>query len=346
LPIGPIFHRPKELPIGPGILGPEEWETYKRKEELKRPIWKRKLGGVFTGLMGLEPSDYDPVERDANLLTQMGTSGIGLLKAGLPFSVIMKGKPIYHGSPISNIEIFDPSLYNKGDVLGWMTHGAEDFDRARTFSKKNFYGLEAKGRVYPIAPEAKNTLDLVDPDIKDLRTALELLPDYKRRALLSEAEEFSIKGPGYGEISKLHYPILPKDKESLFKIYLADKLRLTPTMTEDMPFDAIRYRDLGHKSWAIPERTPIINVETGKEMSPLTSSRPSELFDKLIGLPIGPSVSSSINPSKSPFKFNIGDTVEIPDLGFTDTIKNEAELQLLKDIYNQYYTVNIIKKAK
>jgi len=332
LPIGPIFHRPKELPIGPSKVGPEEWETYKRKEELKRPVWKRKLGGVFTGLMGLEPSDYDPVERDANLLTQMGTSGVGLLKAGLPFAAIMKGKPIYHGSPISNIERFNPSIYNKGDVLGWMTHGAEDFDRARTFSKK-YDNMAVRGTIYPIAPEAKNTLDLVDPDIEDIRTALELLPDDTRRALLSKAEEFSIKGPGYGEIDPNHYPILPGDKESLFKIYLADKLRLTPNMTEDMPFDAIRYRDQGHKSWAIPERTPIVNIMTGKEMTPITSGRTHKFFDK----PIGPSIGSS--------EFKIGDTVEVPTLDIEINIMDDSYLKSVKELAKYHY-INIIKKAK
>jgi hypothetical protein len=52
---------------------------------------------------------------------------------------------------------------------------------------------------------------------------------------------------------------------------LAEQLRMTPEDFKRSPFDAIRYNDTTHKSWAVPEGTQIRSALSGV---PLTKEHP------------------------------------------------------------------------
>lgn len=221
--------------------------------------------------------------------------------AGLPFDKYPI-KRIYHGTQ-RLFDKFDPSKYDKNDVLGWMTHGAEDPEYAgihyamgrskglKTFNINDDYpDVETEGKFWdnlsqdfkstkviphmlPLKPEAKNVLDLVDPNSDDISQALAALPPLDRAVAIREFKDsrryVRDMRTRYGEdytssqalandlgIARNHLP----DKMDFAEIPIrvtADKLRLTPEQFKRSPFDAIRYRDNEHKSWAIPEDTAI-----------------------------------------------------------------------------------------
>lgn len=211
--------------------------------------------------------------------------GIGPSAAGLPFSAYKaKGlKSIYHGTQ-KRFDKFDPSKYDKDDVLGWLTHFAEDpkyagsyalggtkhqgIDKSDKWSDiflPNYWDdkigdyINVRPRTIIAEPEAKNVLDLVDPHPDDISQALAFADPYHRKEVINvfkTARRFPSQLKM--NLKSTHYPdkdIIP-DKEIPVRS-AASRLRLTPEATEKMPFDAIRYHDMSEKSWAIPERTPI-----------------------------------------------------------------------------------------
>lgn len=195
-------------------------------------------------------------ETKANLAGQ-------LVQAGLPFGAYAtKGiKQIFHGTPNSLWTKFNPNVYNKRDVLGHMTHAAEDAAYADRYATKSAWGnSNRKGqRIIPLQPEAKNVLDLVDPNADDISQALAFASPAVKADLIKEFKKIKGVGPlnraavsGFRHNYNLNAPFkeMPLRK-------VAENLQLSPEVTENMPWDAIRYLDEDNKSWAFPKRTPI-----------------------------------------------------------------------------------------
>lgn len=251
------------LPIAPKIDLIDEkkralWEAMKKENEkpgLVADITRkglRALTGSVEGLLGIEPKNVkDPefswLESGANLVMQ----------SGLPFSAYGI-KKLFHGTPKA-FDYFDPNVYNKNDILGWMTHAAERPEYASSYANKKSYDIP--GNVRPIVPEAKNVLDLFDPQIDDISQALGYADPYDRRELVRTFKEKNkslrqgyLKGSDV--LGSTHHPDANQLKrEDILRKMLGERLRLSEEATENMPFDAIRYPDIGEKAWAFPRKT-------------------------------------------------------------------------------------------
>lgn len=226
------------------------------------------------------------------------------LVAGLPFWAYLpklgKMRGIGHGTTAVDkvvTEGIDPSRFDESDVLGWLMHGAEDpnyFNRYAVGAVKNTANGTRPG-VIPLAPQAKNVLDLVEPNVQDLAQAVgqitdvrdraQLLRSFKsvradRRGLLEDAdlnmaptneqwELGNVMRENWG-LNNSHHPDLEVPSryrladdpvvQNAPALHLAETLRLDPDTLKSSPFDAIRYNDMSNKSWAFdPER---IKVET------------------------------------------------------------------------------------
>ena len=236
---------------------------------------------------------------------------LGPDKAGLPFASIMKGKSVFHGTQ-RPWETIDYSKLDTSDVLGSMFHAAEDpayasRGYAMGFSKgakaipesgsilsekdlttgTKFYqsGIPKllNPRVIPLVPDAKNVLDLVDPNPDDLSHALASLGPSVREDLIKKFKDtrrFARLRPEAVEhlLPSKHYAgsesVNPKEVPIR---RIAEELRLSPEEFQKTLFDAIRYRDTNQKSWAIPEGTPIRSLFgaplTKESISPITMRR-------------------------------------------------------------------------
>jgi hypothetical protein len=224
--------------------------------------WKRygrdaidAIVGSIKGGIGIDPAEGESkVGRKTNL-------GIQALTAGLPFAALRGGKPIYHGTG-KVFEKFDPSKYDTSDILGWMTHGAADPDYAAEYAFGNMKGsfsLQPKSNIIAMQPQAKNVLDLVDPNADDISQILASFSPERRRELINEFKNARQKPERAREyLSSYHYPdkdLIPE--EEIPVRYMAESLRLEPGQLEKTPFDAIRYHDVNKESFAIPSSTPI-----------------------------------------------------------------------------------------
>jgi hypothetical protein len=220
------------------------------------------LVGGTKGLLGM---NVDPNESNAgytaNALTQLGSAGEGMLKAGLPLMSLTKGKPIFHGTK-HVFEKFNPELNDIEDTLGWMIHGTSDPEYASSYAMGTAkHGSSGNPNIFAMKPEAKNTLDLVDPNLDDLSQALASMSFENKKNTIMQFKR-ARKDP-WGEarifLNKKHYPEgihnIP-EKEIPLRI-LAERLKLNQEEFNKSPFDAIRYHDMSHESYAIKPGTPI-----------------------------------------------------------------------------------------
>jgi hypothetical protein len=220
------------------------------------PIWKQYAQKAFDGtidaLMGFIVLPQN--ESKASLAGE-------LVQAGLPFASIakMKGlRQLYHGTPSNTWEKFNPEVYNKHDVLGHMTHSAENPNYAASYATKQ--GTNARGqRMIPLVPEANNVLDLVDPNADDVAQALQFANPTDRRALINsfKLDKQLLDRTGNLNNRFYHNYHTQADPKEMPIRKLAEDLRLPPETTENMPWDAIRYLDVNEKSWAFPKQTPL-----------------------------------------------------------------------------------------
>jgi len=241
-----------------------EYERYVAEQQANDPLWK-KLGrgalgataGAFKGLFGLEPPEgllQNNPEVAGNVFSQV-------LQAGLPFWAITKGRPVFHGTT-KVFDRFDPSKNDVEDVLGWMTHFAERPSYANDYSTGVIKGSTGKANMIAAKPQAQNTLDLVDPNPDDIAAALAAVPEWHRKELLSAFKDTRRQvregGDKYRYLGERHYRDegYPEDAQLPIQT-VAEKLRMGPEDFDKTLFDAIRYRDMGNISWAVPEKTPI-----------------------------------------------------------------------------------------
>lgn len=235
-----------------------------------------------------------------------------MLKAGLPFAAyrpMLKGIPggVGHGTTVLDkvvAEGVDKSRFDVRDVLGWLFHAAEDPEYFNQYADgfKRTAGVSKIG-VLPLAPEAQNVLDLVDPSLDDIGKAIApvtgvereyILNAYKEARRYKEALDTELqKIPEYDAkelaqrirdenwIRSDHVPVAENltdisndpvyQRLPAFKI--AERLRLTPEQFAQTDFDAIRYNDMDKKSWAFDvDRVPlktVIGTEVPVKRQPL-----------------------------------------------------------------------------
>lgn len=241
------------------------------QSQAQDPMWKQAVNQGIGGLVGLF--------KGATGLGDQGPAGPTwtnagqVLAAGMPFAgYASKGiNEVYHGSP-NLFSKFDPSRYDTQDVLGWMTHAAEDPNYARGYAIGTMKHRSGGGQpnITVLQPQAKNVLDLVDPNIDDLAQAMAPLPDYAKRDLISrfKAVRRQIReNPDPSNLRELaEYHMDDRhikgrlDPAEIPAKVLAEHLRLGPEEFAKTPFDAIRYNDMDKESWAIPAGTPITAI--------------------------------------------------------------------------------------
>lgn len=259
--------------------GPSEPVVSGRRDSYIGPnTGARRLNRVNTE--GMEPL----AERD--IFSLINRSPLGLLgdiadpvgsgsisPAGLPFAAYKsKGiKSLYHGTR-QKFDKFDPSKYDVNDVLGHMTHTAENPDYAAKYAEgfvKPHYPESYSSRIIPIQPEAKNVLDLVDPNADDISQALAFAENKDDLINLFKRKRASFRGePEHWLTREFRHPAhaqAPAKEHPIRKV--AENLRLSPQTTENMPWDAIRYHDIDEKSWAFPARTPLYS-QFGAPLTP------------------------------------------------------------------------------
>lgn len=255
------------------------------------------ITGLISGYLGTNQVERGQPRNARNIGTAIGEllgfapSPGDVVKAGLPFAAIMKGADVYHGTQ-RQLTKFNPRKNDRNDVLGWMHHFAEDPE----YSSKDYAFGHSKGiktlpyarnpiypqppltdqdltgfdyktgkyakitpTVFPVQLGAKNTLDLVDPNLDDIMEAVAALHPEDKERMINLFKQVRRDPEDYRmSLNSRHHPDL-KDmprSEILPKI-LAEEIRLDPDTFPKTSFDAIRYRDMGYKSWAVPEGTPI-----------------------------------------------------------------------------------------
>lgn len=272
------------------------WDEFVRREQertlspTKKRInsWIDDFWNFSTGfLVGPEDMSKPPSSQ---------ARGIGeLMSAGIPFAAYPLRR-VFHGTQ-RLFDKFDPSRYDTSDVLGWLTHFAEDptyagryamgqtkgikhipeegpLDLSTTFyGPKGYETVKVAPHTIPAQIEAKNVLDLVDPHPDDISQALAALNSHDRQALIGQFkraragirdrlawygnQDYSPQGLANElGVAREHLPDQMTFNEIPIRV-VADKIRLDPETFKKTPFDAIRYRDNEHKSWAVPEGTPI-----------------------------------------------------------------------------------------
>lgn len=284
------FNKPKV----PKELNSEQlrlWEQYSKQQQEKDPTWLKMAKTGFEGSMGAVSSLFGKDFPNHPISNFDRGNALGqLAQAGLPFaaygSKLLKGK-VFHGTQ-RIFDKFNPDVNDASDVLGWMTHFAED----PKYASEQYAGGGSKGlkhislgpeygevlpnelktygathdkpsnihpRVIPAQINAKNVLDLVNPNMTDLSAALAPMDYYKRKSFINtfkEARRNPIEARGrlnqnhFGDIAKIPLNEIPAKR-------LADRLQLTPEEFDKTQFDAIRYNDDKHKSWAVPSHTEI-----------------------------------------------------------------------------------------
>lgn len=231
------------------------------------PSWSRKFLELVTGYPSNPMSKTEPTD---------------VMGAGLPFlNILGAGGMIGHGTQ-KVFDYFNNKHNDTSDVLGWLSHGAEDIPYATQYAggmKGKFVDLNTKNVIHPheltgysgdkLAPRMipiqlhnKNTLDLVNPNPDDISHALASLEPYERKSLIEsfkDARRRLYSGEAHKEefLPNRHYDEpgnIPMNEVPLR--HVAENLRMTPETFAKSPFDAIRYRDTKQKAWAFPDTTP------------------------------------------------------------------------------------------
>lgn len=196
-----------------------------------------------------EPTIWDRILNIGTGMPMPGDtpSGWDVVGAGLPF-LSYAGKLgrnfVTHGTGRA-FDYFDPKQAYTSDILGhFQPHAAARPGYAADYAGKGtIYGPRGE-RMIPIQPEAQNVLDLYEPtNPDDLAQALATFTPEKRRELI-QTWKLALK---YGDREKA-----PKD----LAFWMQAELN-KPEYVNKLPFDAIRYNDLGEEAWTFPHSTPL-----------------------------------------------------------------------------------------
>lgn len=213
-------------------------------------------------------------------LTDISNWGVGggAATAGLPFTAYKaKGlKRVVHGTKAEDFKFFDPKKYDTHDVLGHMTHSAENPNYAGQYAlgETKGYSRPGKSRLIPIVPEAENVLDLIDPNADDIAQAMAFAENKDQLINWFKHARRNVKDSNkhyYSDFKHQAHSRAPKEEHPIRAV--AENIRLSPETTENMPWDAIRYHDMSEKSWAFPARTPLFS-EFGAPLTPSSHTIP------------------------------------------------------------------------
>lgn len=232
----------------------DELDNEAKIAQSKMPLWKQYAQkAIESGVDGLQGFLGIGKETQSNLAGQ-------LLSAGLPFTSIMKNKNVYHGTG-KIFDKFDELKNDTADVLGWMTHFAENPKYASTYANGLKNNLNQNANIIIARPEAQNVLDLVNPNIDDLSQVLSNLDPIKRKEYINffksyrNVPEQAIKNiVQSSHVQNLGNELMTPGSGTRM---LAEKIRLTPEEFNKTPFDGIRYLDNTERSFAFPSKTPI-----------------------------------------------------------------------------------------
>lgn len=228
------------------------------------------LTKAFSKAKGIRPTPEPSImQRFLNLATGYPlpgeqATGVDVLTSGLPFaSYIPKlGRNFLLHGTARTFDKFDPSRGATSDILGhYQPHATPSNRYAETYSGKYHGQGKYAPRLIPIQPEARNVLDLMDPNIDDLGQALASLTPRERSFLVAKYKSnrsFSS----------------PEESKRDLAFQLRDRLN-NPEVVKRLPFDAIRYDDLGEEAWTFPHST-VLKTPWG---TPLTQEqKPLKLF--------------------------------------------------------------------
>lgn len=230
-----------------------------RESQANDPLWKQyarqgvdALANIPKGLLGIDPAqDESSGGYLANVMSQLGGAAEPLVKAGLPFLAMTGGQPVFHGTGEA-FEKFNPKLYDKSDTLGYMTHFAEEPGYAAQYADSSVKSHRGnRPQIIPAHIDAKNVLDLHNPNPDDLSQAIASLPSNERSQLVDYYRSMS-RDPNifFEDVTQ------PENKLKNLGRRLTETLNY-PGSLEKTPFDAVRYNDAGNPSYAVPSSTPI-----------------------------------------------------------------------------------------
>ncbi len=258
------------------------------------------IGGTIEGAIGMEPRGIG-VGPTANKLTQLLTAGgpkgsiSKLLMAGLPLASITKGGSLFHGTP-SVFERFDPTKANNRGTLSNLINAAEEPGYANMYAgglsqvaSKRPLPQQMRQNVIPLAPTAKNVLDLTNPNPDDIAHMLGNLHPNTRRTLIDDYK-MNLQFPddiedGITPLQRLAYNIQEAMDE--------DEKAIGKTL-----FDAVRYETPGGPSVGfVPGRAPI-KTPWGTDLSPSFASEGPVGIGKRYPKFISPKRKSTYNASK------------------------------------------------
>lgn len=212
------------------------------------PAWKQAIQkgveatpDIVRGFAGMDPTG------PRGSLGYNINAGTQILDAGLPFLALTKGKPALHGTG-RVFDYFDAAKNDTTDLMGHMFHaaGPRDYDYVNSYINGKGYGMNATHKnpnVIPIVPKAENVLDLFTPNLNpdDMAAAVASVPnDWRRRSLIDDWKNRIREG----------------SENNTFVQNLQSRLN-DPSIAKNMPFDAVRYSDIGYESYAIPPKTPM-----------------------------------------------------------------------------------------
>lgn len=189
--------------------------------------------------------------------------------AGIPFAAykalgkLPYGK-VFHGTG-RVFDKFEDVKNESGNILGGMRHFAEDPVVSNQYANQFARPFPDNPKTVrpnniPVELEAKNTLDLVEPNIDDLSTLLGNFDSYEKAKFI---REFKLNKkhdiPNSGDATKhLAYAMSDPPLEVFNKT----------------PFDAIRYsidfppaRGGKQNAWATPDNTPVKSAISGMSLS-------------------------------------------------------------------------------
>lgn len=259
------------------------YDALAKDKERNKPLWMQLMEqlvdvpiGAVQGMLGSEPTDAASINEGK--LKDWAKFGGEVATAGIPFGAykkLGKVKPqgLFHGSR-TDYDMIDRAKFDESDIMGDKFHAAENPDYAGKYAlgEVKHHNTDLTGaHTKLIEPEAKNVLDLVDPNSDDISQILSFADDKQRANLINQFKDYRSGQQSF--FDQRHYPLGVPDSPATRAV--AEKLKISPQGILDSPFDAVRYNDMAEKSWAIP-------VEKTRIKSPISGAYLSEELPKPI----------------------------------------------------------------
>lgn len=264
----------------PPVLTPEQQnikdaqvEQWRKEHPIANKIFEY-VPGFAEGLLGVNTPTFKDLSEGKGKSDKDTANLVGnLLAAGLPFASIMKEAPVFHGTQKS-FQYFEPNRGDANDLLGWMTHFAEDPVYASNFAsghaKGNLqvdmdpdlgpvtnselnpylkYGMGVKSKTPNVSPnvipakiENKNTLDLLNPNFDDLSQALASLPEKERANVIRNYKvERRNRPTDYSELIKIYNEMGDEERLNQIQASIRGQERVAKDSAANYLKDRVRH---------------------------------------------------------------------------------------------------------